>query len=61
MIIEQKVWDDMRATLAAISMPLMAHQQVAQLLQQVERLSASGAPSEGQALANGEDRPRPPA
>jgi len=56
MVIEQKVWDDMRATLAAISMPLMAHQQIAQLLAQVERLA------EGRALTNGEDHaPAPPA
>jgi hypothetical protein len=37
MHIEKKLWDDMRQTMGTISMPLVAHQQVQQLLNQVEQ------------------------
>jgi hypothetical protein len=36
MVIDQKLWDDMRHTLTGISMPLVSHQQVQQLLNHVE-------------------------
>jgi hypothetical protein len=39
MIIERKLWDDMRHTLTGISMPLVSHQQVQQLLNHVESMS----------------------
>jgi hypothetical protein len=39
MIIEKKLWDDMRHTLTGISMPLVSHQQVQQLLNHVEQMS----------------------
>jgi len=40
MIIEKKLWDDMRHTLTGISMPLVSHQQVQQLLNHVEQMSS---------------------
>jgi hypothetical protein len=36
MIIEKKMWDDLRHSLSSISMPLMAHQQVQSILSNIE-------------------------
>jgi hypothetical protein len=56
MIIDKKLWDDMRHTLSGISMPLVSHQQVQNLLNHVEQQS-QGSQLEGhdiKTVANGE-------
>jgi len=59
MQIERKLWDDMRHTLTGISMPLVSHQQIQQLLNHVEQMSQmSKDPLEGHDISagNGLDR-----
>lgn len=52
MIIERKLWDDMRHTIQGISMPLVAHQQISQLLNHVEQQASN---LEGAPATNGVD------
>jgi ABC-type multidrug transport system fused ATPase/permease subunit len=47
MHIDKKLWDDMRNTMGTISMPLVAHQQVQQLLNQVEQSANQGQSQRG--------------
>lgn len=57
MIIDRKFWDEMRHTMVGISMPLVSHQQVQQLLNHVEQMSTQPPddPRAGHAKPNGVD------